>query len=270
MISYALDILSAEHSDIKPLFSVSVHSSGRERRKQTANWCIKVIVVISNYNECYQKSMNGWSRFIVLVIRRGHSEKVAFTLRLRQKDQRWKYSWQRPISLKSQCGNRTIWWVQAEARVAVLLWAQRIGRKWCETKSQTRILYRLCQRTKEFGFYLFSFFFFFFCLFRATPAAHGGSQARGLIGATSQSCQSILQPQQLGIWAMSETYTTAHGNARSLTDWARPGIRPTTSWFLVGFVSPAPWWEFQDFIFSVKESHWGILSRQATIYYLCF
>ena len=25
--------------------------------------------------------------------------------------------------------------------------------------------------------------FFFFCLFRAAPAAHGGSQARGLIGA---------------------------------------------------------------------------------------
>ena len=27
------------------------------------------------------------------------------------------------------------------------------------------------------------FFFFFFCLFRATPTAYGGSQARGLIGA---------------------------------------------------------------------------------------
>ena len=28
-----------------------------------------------------------------------------------------------------------------------------------------------------------SFFFFVFCLFRAAPAAYGGSQARGLIGA---------------------------------------------------------------------------------------
>ena len=27
--------------------------------------------------------------------------------------------------------------------------------------------------------------FFFFCLFTATPAAYGGSQARGLIGATA-------------------------------------------------------------------------------------
>ena len=38
----------------------------------------------------------------------------------------------------------------------------------------------------------------------------------------------------------SVTYTTAHGNARSLTPWARPVIKPSTSWFLVGFVSAAP------------------------------
>ena len=30
-----------------------------------------------------------------------------------------------------------------------------------------------------------SFFFFFFCLSRATPTAHGGSQARGPIGAVA-------------------------------------------------------------------------------------
>ena len=35
---------------------------------------------------------------------------------------------------------------------------------------------------------------------------------------------------------MSATYTTAHGNARSLTHWARPGIEPAISWFLVGFL----------------------------------
>ena len=29
------------------------------------------------------------------------------------------------------------------------------------------------------------FFFFVFCLFRATPAVYGGSQARGLIGAVA-------------------------------------------------------------------------------------
>ena len=51
------------------------------------------------------------------------------------------------------------------------------------------------------------------------------------------------QPQQRRIHASSETYTTAHGNARSLTYWARPGIEPKTSWLLVGFVSTEPPWE---------------------------
>ena len=32
-------------------------------------------------------------------------------------------------------------------------------------------------------------------------------------------------------------YTTAHGNSRSLTQWVRPGIEPTSSWMLAGFVN---------------------------------
>ena len=41
----------------------------------------------------------------------------------------------------------------------------------------------------NFNFYLFIFIFnfFVFCLFRATPMVYGGSQARGLIGATAAS-----------------------------------------------------------------------------------
>ena len=58
---------------------------------------------------------------------------------------------------------------------------------------------------------LFSFFLFFF--FRATPVAHGSSPARGQIGAAAATPQS----QQHGIQAVSVTYTTAHGNAGSLT-----------------------------------------------------
>ena len=60
--------------------------------------------------------------------------------------------------------------------------------------------------------------------------AYGGSQARGLIRPTPQ-------PQQRGIRAASGTYTTAHGNTESLTHWARPGIEPATSWFLVRFIN---------------------------------
>ena len=52
----------------------------------------------------------------------------------------------------------------------------------------------------------------FFCLFRASPTAYGGSQAMGLIGATV-----TPQPQPRQIPAVSATYATAHGNARSLT-----------------------------------------------------
>ena len=59
--------------------------------------------------------------------------------------------------------------------------------------------------------------------------------------------------------ATSTTYTTAHGNARSLTHWARPGIEPTTSWFLVRFVSAASRWELLFVCF------WSIVNLQCFI-----
>ena len=58
-------------------------------------------------------------------------------------------------------------------------------------------------------------FLFFFAFSRAAPAAYGGSQARGLIGAVA--AKPMSEPQQRGILAVSATYTTAHGNAGSLT-----------------------------------------------------
>ena len=54
-------------------------------------------------------------------------------------------------------------------------------------------------------------FFFVFSLFRATPMAHGGSQARGQIRAIAASL--TPQAQQCQIQATSVTYTTAHSNA---------------------------------------------------------
>ena len=62
------------------------------------------------------------------------------------------------------------------------------------------------------------------------------SQARGPIRTTPQ-------PQPCGIWATSATYIRAPGNTRSLTHWARPGIKPTSSWILVGFVTTEARWE---------------------------
>ena len=61
------------------------------------------------------------------------------------------------------------------------------------------------------------------------------------------------RPQQHRIWASSVIYTTAHGNAKSLTHWARPGIKSTSSWILVGFVSAAPQWELPKLY---KRGHW--------------
>ena len=61
---------------------------------------------------------------------------------------------------------------------------------------------------------IFSFF-----LFRAAHAACRRSQTRGRIRAASA------------------TYPTAHSNAESLTHCVRPGIEPTSSWILVGFVT---------------------------------
>ena len=88
-----------------------------------------------------------------------------------------------------------------------------------------------------------SLFFLFVCLFvfclfafsKAAPMAYRGSQARGLIGAVAS--RPTPEPQQRRIQAESAIYTSAHGNAGSLTHWARAGTEPATSWFLVGFVN---------------------------------
>ena len=96
------------------------------------------------------------------------------------------------------------------------------------------------------------FFISFFFLFRATLVAHGGPQARGWIGATAASLQ------QCQIWAVSVTYTIAHGNAGSVTHWVRSGIELATSWFLVRFVSAVPEWELLGKYFKVCFSKLGI------------
>ena len=82
-----------------------------------------------------------------------------------------------------------------------------------------------------------SVFFFLFVFSRAAPAAYGGSHTRGPIGAVAASLQQSHSNtgSKLHLWSI---YTTAHGNAGSLTHWARPGIKKlTTSWFLVGFAN---------------------------------
>ena len=93
-------------------------------------------------------------------------------------------------------------------------------------------------------------FFFFFCFLEPHPCGlwkfpvYGSNQTR--------SHQS--SPQQHQIWAESATYTTVHG--KSLTHWARPGIKPASSWLLVRFVTAEPQGELQknDFLTFIHRS----------------
>ena len=91
---------------------------------------------------------------------------------------------------------------------------------------------------------------FFFFLFRAVPPAYGGCQARGPIGATAAGLHHSHSNirSELRLWPTP----IAHGNARSLTHWARPGIKPATSWFLVGFISAAPQWKLLNIFLFIK------------------
>ena len=84
-------------------------------------------------------------------------------------------------------------------------------------------------------------------------AAYGGSQARGWIRA-------IATATAMPDLSHTATYTTAHGNPRSLTYWVRPGIETVPSWMPVRFVSAEPRWELQSNHFWL--SLWSSFFRQ--------
>ena len=63
----------------------------------------------------------------------------------------------------------------------------------------------------------------------ATPVAYGGSQARGQ---TELQLLAYTHPEQDQIQATSATYAAAYSSTRSLTHWAKPAIKPTSSWIL--------------------------------------
>ena len=91
------------------------------------------------------------------------------------------------------------------------------------------------------AFLIFIFIYLYIYLFTCFLGLHLWHMEVPRLGVNwSYSCQPTPQPQQRRIRAASVTYTTAQGNTRSLTHSARPGMEPTTSCLLVGFVSEAP------------------------------
>ena len=90
---------------------------------------------------------------------------------------------------------------------------------------QPRVTTELPQGWPLYNYY---YYLFVFCLFfRAAPAAYESSQARGLIRATAAS----LHHSHSNMGSEPCLKPTLQLTAM------RPGIEPTTSWFLVGFVN---------------------------------
>ena len=88
-------------------------------------------------------------------------------------------------------------------------------------------------------------YIFIYLLFRAIPVANGNSQAKCPIGTAAVSLHhgqsnAISKPHFV-------IYTTAHGNAGSLTHWTSPGIKPKSSWilsFLLSLIGNSSFWIF--------------------------
>ena len=109
-----------------------------------------------------------------------------------------------------------------------------------------------------FSFFFLSFFFFF-CLLSFKGHTHSIWRFPSWGSNWSCWCWPKPEPQQYEIWATSATYATAHGNTRSSTHRARPGIEPATSWFLVGFVATEPWRERLFLAFFKKRKNDSVL-----------
>ena len=86
----------------------------------------------------------------------------------------------------------------------------------------------------------FIFLMYLFLLFRATPVAHGGSQDRGQIQAAAAGLHHRTATPDLSLICSLHHSSGPH---QIPTHWARPGIKTTSSWILVGFVTTEPQWK---------------------------
>ena len=101
-----------------------------------------------------------------------------------------------------------------------------------------------CDQSLWTGGSFFSFVSFFLSFFFCFLGPHLQHMEVPRLGAESELwLPPQPQPQQHQVQAACVTYTTPHGNTRSLTHWVRPEIEPTSSWILVRFVTTGPQWK---------------------------
>ena len=85
----------------------------------------------------------------------------------------------------------------------------------------------------------------------------------------SHSCWPTPQPQQRQIRAASATYTTHSSWQCWILNPLRPRVKPTTSCFLVGFVSTVPRWEHPGQVNCdcslVRDGMWVLISDLSDI-----
>ena len=110
----------------------------------------------------------------------------------------------------------------------------------------------MCVTSVE-GLILFFFFFFIFWLFRAAPTAYGSYQARG----SNWGCSFPAYTTATETMDLSRVCNLHHSSwqPKYLTDWAKPGIKPASSWILVRFITTKPWQDLPWFYFYYMLCH---------------
>ena len=98
-----------------------------------------------------------------------------------------------------------------------------------------------------------NFFFGCFCLFRATPVAYVGSQARSRNGAVAAG----LCHSQSNARSKPCLRPTLHSSwqRQTINPLSKPGIESASSWILVKFISTEPWCELTRNLFFTRYFH---------------
>ena len=162
-----------------------------------------------------------------------------------------------------------IYWREVTLCGWVAVWQRLISGFICRPMNSTYIYIALplgCKKSTirgtSFSLLLPSqgiFLFVCVCLFRAAPAAYGGSQARGWIRATAAGLHYSHNTtrSELHLWPTPHLMATPD----HLTQWVRPGIKPVSLWILVRFVFTEPRWKLQGIFHSLLQLN-SLLKRK--------